>query len=217
MEKVKHVSVAAVMTAGRYECTFARNHIEIALKQLGIPLMISGGVFYGQCMQKMLQSLVDAGCEYAVTVDWDTCFKSEQLQHLLEVAVSHKDDIHAITAMQARRGMQTMLATIEGKTKVEWDGTPIKVDTAHFGLTVINLERLKNVKKPWFYSQPDENGDWGESKIDDDIWFWKQWREAGNSIYIDPNVRVGHMEEMVAVFDERMKVQHVYPADWVDE
>jgi hypothetical protein len=97
------------------------------------------------------------------------------------------------------------------------DGTPIKVDTAHFGLTVINLERLKSVKKPWFYSQPDENGDWGEAKIDDDIWFWKQWREAGNSIYIDPNVRVGHMEEMVAVFDERMKVRHVYPADWVDE
>jgi hypothetical protein len=214
-EKSLEVSVAAVMTAGRYECTFTRNHIELALKSLGVPLMISGGVFYGQCMQKMLQELVNTDCQYAVTIDWDTCFKPEQLISLLHTA-SQREDIHAITGMQARRGMATTLATIQGKSSVVWDGDPIQVDTAHFGLTVIKLDALRKTQKPWFFSQPDENGEWNDKKIDCDIWFWKQWREAGNTVYIDPNVRIGHMEELVAVFDDEMKVKHVYPADWVD-
>ena len=38
--------VAAIMTAARYENTYCRNYIEIALKELGIPLTVSGGVFY---------------------------------------------------------------------------------------------------------------------------------------------------------------------------
>lgn len=213
----KDVTVTALMTAGRYENTWCRNHIEYSLRKLGIPLAVSGGVYYGQCMQIMLTEAVSKGVQFAITVDGDSVFTPEQLQRLISIINQEGNKIDAICAMQVRRGMPTTLGTIAGVRSKVWDGYPLKVDTAHFGLTVINLEKLATVQKPWFFCQPNENGEWDGEKIDSDVWFWKQWREAGHSIYMDPGCRIGHLEEMVVVHQEDMTVRHMYPADWVEE
>lgn len=214
------VLAAAIMTAPRHEITYCRNQIEKALKPFGIPLTISGGVFYGQCMQKMLNDLCNSEAQYAITVDYDTLFTSAQLQRLLSV-IHQEPHIDAITGVQVRRGKPTMLGTIDGgemvsedEKRVNWNGTPLKAKTAHFGLTVIDLAKLRNVPKPWFMSLPNEDGDWEGNKTDDDVYFWLQWEKAGNSIYLDPTVRLGHVEEMVAVHDELLRPMHVYPSEW---
>lgn len=213
------VKVAAIMTAPRYENTYARNYIERALKELGIPLTVSGGVFYGQCMQMMLEDLVATDCDYAVTIDFDSLFTARQLQRLLKWIIE-RDDIDAITGMQVRRSKPVMLGTapggeeVEGGRQIVWDGNPIKGTTAHFGLTVLDLKKLARVEKPWFVSKPDKDGRWSEDKVDDDVNFWLQWKAAGNSVYFDPGVRLGHLEEMVAIHDEYMNAGHIYPADW---
>jgi hypothetical protein len=213
-------TVAAVMTAPRFEITWARNIIEKALHGAGIPLTISGGVFYGQCMQIMLNDLVKQGVEYAITVDFDSLFTSNDVRRLLSW-IMQRDDIDAITGVQIRRGKPSLLGTIPGgefvdsdTKKIAWSGDPIEAATAHFGLTVLDLKKLANVQKPWFISRPDANGDWANDKIDDDVHFWQQWMAAGNSVYLDPGVRIGHMEEMVAVYDEAMQPMHVYPSEW---
>lgn len=208
--------VAAVMTAARYENTYCRNHIEIALKALGIPLTVSGGVFYGQCMQKMLTDLCKADCEYVVTVDGDSVFTAAQLHRMLSI-VRQEDDIDALAPMQVRRGMNTMLGSNGLDQSINWDGYPIKLKTAHFGLTVIDLAKLRNVRKPWFASIPNAQGEWEDDKIDDDVHFWVQWEKAGNSLYLDPGTRIGHLEEMVAHFDEQMQPTHSYPMDWLED
>jgi len=215
MGLIKNVKACAVMTAGRYENTWCRNQIEAALRSLGIPFTVSGGVYYGQCMQKMLESAIEQGVEYAITVDGDSVFTPGQLQRLLGIAVQESHKIDAIAAMQVRRGAKTMLGTISGRLSAEWDGYPLKVDTAHFGLTIIDLAKLADTPKPWFFCQPDVQGQWGDGRIDSDVWFWKQWVKAGNTIYIDPGTRIGHVEEMVVMHDESLQVKHVYPADWV--
>lgn len=209
--------VAAVMTAGRYENTYCRNYIEIALKKLKIPLTVSGGVYYGQCMQKMFTELAKTDCEYVVTVDGDSIFTADQLQRMISI-VAQEDDIDALAAMQVRRGFGTLLGSMGdgADRKLEWNGYPIKVKTAHFGLTVINLEKLRQTPKPWFVATPDSNGEWNDDKVDDDVHFWLQWHAAGNSVYIDPGARIGHMEEMIATFNEKMQPVHVYPADWLE-
>lgn len=213
----KSLKVAAVMTAGRYENTYCRNYIELALKELGIPLTVSLGVYYGQCMQKMLTTLVESDCEYAVTVDGDSLFNSAQLQRMLSIVVQ-EEQIDALASMQVRRGMKTLLGTIgDGSTSFQWDGYPVKVATAHFGLTVLDLKKLRAVKKPWFIPTPNENGDWEGNKTDDDVHFWMQWKAAGNSLYIDPGTRIGHMEEMIATFNDDMQPVHLYPADWLSD
>jgi hypothetical protein len=219
----KQIKAAAVMTAARYECTAARNQIERSLRQLGIPLTVSGGVYYGQCMQKMLEQLVETDCNYAVTVDGDTLFTPKQLQRLLSL-IAQEDQIDAITGIQVRRSKLTMLGTVHGGTKrddetitVDWTGYPLKAKTAHFGLTVIDLEKLRSTPKPWFMATPNAAGGWDDDKIDDDVHFWLQWEKAGNSIYIDPGVRLGHLEEMVAVFDENMEAKHIYVNEWAEQ
>lgn len=217
----KTIRVAAIMTAPRYELTMSRNHIERALKAHGIPLTVSGGVFYGQCIQMMLQQLIDLGnVDYAITVDFDSLFTKDHIARLLGWIVQ-RDDIDAITGLQVRRGKQAMLGTVEdgtvtnaGHKEVKVDGQPIKGVTAHFGLTVIDLNKLKKVPKPWFMSTPDANGDWSNDKVDDDVHFWLKWKEAGNSVWFDPEVRLGHVEEMVVMHDENLKPVHVYPNEW---
>ena len=210
----KTVKVAALMTAARYENTWCRNQIEFSLRALGIPFSVSGGVYYGQCMQIMMDEVVNKGIDYIVTIDGDTVFYPHQLQRLISIAV--QEQLDAICAMQVRRGAKHMLGTIEGKRSTGWDGYPVKVDTAHFGLTVISCEKLKTTAKPWFFCQPDKNGNWSEDKIDSDVWFWKQWKEAGNSIYLDPGTRIGHVEEMVVLYEDDMTIQHIYPKEWVE-
>lgn len=214
--ETKQVRVAALMTAPRYEPVYARNYIELALRTLQIPLTVSGGVFYGQCMQIMLEDLCTQDVDYAITIDFDSMFTAGHIQRLLNI-ISSYDYVDAIAALQPKRGSGSVLAAMSQETELEWDGKPIKVTSAHFGLTVIDLSKLRDVPKPWFRSQPDENGRWtDDKKIDDDVWFWKQWFDSGRTCYVDPGCRLGHLEEMISVYDETMKLQHYYPKEWRD-
>lgn len=221
MDREVTVKVAAVMTAPRYGNNYARNQIERALHSVNVPLTVSGGVYYGQCMQLMLDEIVKhGGVDYAITVDFDSLFTAKDVRRLIRWMIE-RPDIHAITGLQVRRGKPSLLGTVdhgnlvnEGEREILWDGLPIRATTAHFGLTVINLEKLAGVEKPWFVSTPDANGDWSEQKTDDDVHFWLQWGKAGNSVYLDPGVRLGHLEEMVAIHDENMNPIHIYPREW---
>jgi hypothetical protein len=207
-----NVKVQAIMTAPRYEATWARNCIELSLRTLGIPLSVSGGVYYGQCMQQMMEDAIKADVEYLITVDGDSVFTADEVSRLLSLTV--QEDFDALCSLQLRRGKAYTLGFKEGQSSATWTGYPIQVDSAHFGLTVLKVANLANVKKPWFFCKPNENGEWRGNKIDSDIWFWMQWKEAGYKCWIDPGCRVGHLEEMIACYDEEWQPTHLYPAEW---
>jgi hypothetical protein len=211
----KNIKVGAFMTAPRYCNTWARNIIDASLKRCGIPLVVSGGVFYGQCMQRMLEDAIEIGVDLAITVDFDSIFTPADVMKLINT-ISARSDIDALASMQSRRGMPYPLFT-NGGYVAEFQGDPIKVDTAHFGLTAIKLDRLKDIPKPWFLSQPDENGQWLKQKIDDDVYFWHKWRDNDRTLYVDHECSIGHMEEMISLFDGSGKHTFVYPNDWYEE
>lgn len=211
------VTASAVMTAPRYESVYARNQIEKALRSVGVPLTISGGVYYGQCMETMLEQLVDLGnVDYAITVDFDSIFEARDVSRLLSL-MAQEPQIDAIAAVQPKRGFGTIMATNGETESLVYTGKPIKVRSAHFGLTVLDLDKLQHVPKPWFCAKPDEYGGWGESRTDADVSFWRSWEGAGNSLYIDPGTRLGHLEEMISMFDENMQLVHLYPKEWESE
>jgi hypothetical protein len=54
----------------------------------------------------------------------------------------------------------------------------------HFGCTVISTAALKRTPKPWFLGKPNDDGEWGEGRRDDDIYFWENFRKAGNRCYV---------------------------------
>lgn len=210
-----NIRVSAVMTAPRYECVAARSRIERSLAMAGVPLTISGGVFYHQCMENMLEDLVGKA-DWVLTVDFDSMFLPKHVTRILSIA-ANVADIDALAALQPMRGKGRVLGSKRNESRVEWDGRPIRVDSAHFGLTAISLEKLQQMEKPWFVCKPDPNGGWHEDRIDSDVWFWRQWEKAGNSVYIDPGCRIGHLEELVTVYDEQMQPHHHYPKIWEDE
>lgn len=213
------VKVGAYLTMPRYESVAARNLIQEALRPHKIDLTTTQGVFWGQCMQRMFMAAVDNGVDWILSLDSDSLFTSKQVQEMFDILASNPQ-IDALAALQCRRGAKYPLLTtgsgIENE-HVECDGRPIKVTTAHFGLTLIKVDKLKRVSKPWFFGEPDAAGNWTDDRLDDDIWFWHQWRKAGLNIYVAPSVSIGHLEETVALFDDHLKAKHIYVHEWRKE
>jgi hypothetical protein len=167
-------------------------------------------------MQKMLEQSIEAGVDVAVTVDGDSVFTAADLMQVVQTLVNTEAD--AVSCFQARRGDAVVLTSLRDGNKLEIGDEPIRVATAHFGLTAIDLHKLKNVPKPWFICTADERGEFGDGRTDDDIHFWRQWEKAGNSLYLDPKVRIGHLEEMIVIHDPTtFEPKHIYPNQWVKE
>lgn len=206
------IKVRGVMTCARHEITYARTIIEQATRAVGVPLCVSLGVFYHQQMQRMFEQAVVDGVDYIITIDGDSVFTAEQLHKL--ISTTALGNLDALASFQCKRGSPHVLACKNGATKASWDGNPIAVDAAHFGLTCLRVSKLANVVKPWFVCKPDADGRWEDGRIDSDVWFWKQWREAGNNLFVDPSIRIGHVEEMVAMHDENFEPKHFYPKEW---
>jgi hypothetical protein len=177
-----------------------------ALMPLGIRPTKVTGAFWGQCLQRVMEQFVDE-CEYILTIDYDTFFTKEDVEHLLTLAMTFQCD--AVTGLQTKREdgrpMLTLLDTMDSPPEeshtslsMEWFGAPVQqVDTAHFGCTVISTAALKRTPKPWFQGIPNDDGEWGDSRTDDDIFFWKQFKKAGNRLFVSPRVVLGHGEYMV--------------------
>ena len=207
------IKIKAVMSIPRIGWNDASQAIECMLRPFGINCVRFNGVFWGQCMQRAFQECLDDGVDWILTLDYETMPTAEHLNTLLHDMGTHPE-IDALAALQMRRGQDFPLLTRGGETVTEVKDEPLKVHTAHFGLTLIRTDALKTLPKPWFFAKPDAAGDWGDDRLDDDIWFWHQWRLAGKTIYVSPNARIGHLELMVSEFDEDMQPHHIPIGDW---
>ena len=177
-----------------------------ALMPLGIRPTKVTGAFWDQCMQRVFEQFVDS-CEYLLTIDYDTFFTKEDVEHLFALAMTFQCD--ALTGLQTKREDGRPMLTLKGtlnnpppngntKLPVAWFGEPVQeVDTIHFGCTVISTAALKRTPKPWFWSKPNDKGEWGDGRLDADIWAWRNFREAGNRVWVTPRVTLGHGEYMV--------------------
>lgn len=208
------IKIAAVMSVPRvgwndhWGCVFA------ALRPFNIPIRKATGPFWGQCMQRMFQGCVKDGLDWILSIDYDTIFKAESLDKLMGI-FGRNPNIDALAALQARRHGDTPLMSIKGQKGVEIEGDTVQVDTAHFGLTLIRVEALKEVEKPWFMPKPNADNEWGDGRMDDDIWFWHQFKKAGKIVCVAPRVNVGHLQLMVSDFDENFQVRHTFVPDWI--
>ena len=218
-KKSTTIKLGAYLTLPRYEAVASRSLIEVALRALKIELTTSQGVFWGQCMQRMFDKAVKDDIDWILSLDSDSLFTAEQLSQLMDILASNPH-IDALAALQCRRGSPyPLLTTGSGidDDAIEVSNQPFKVTTAHFGLTLIRVDALKAVPKPWFFAKPDEDGDWSDERMDDDIWFWHQWRLSGKTIYVAPSVSIGHLEETVVQFNDKLEPEHMYVNQWREQ
>jgi hypothetical protein len=196
------VKVAAVMSVPRLGFTDNLFCVASALAPHGIAPIKVSGAFWGVCLQKGFESVVDTH-DVILAIDYDTVFTAKTVEALL--ALMMHSGVDAIAPLQVKREANAVMFTPPGKTPDDkhevgddWFAKPVQpVSTAHFGLTFLRASALKKVQKPWFIGTPSDTGDWNGGHTDEDIHFWKSWGAAGNTLGMATGVSVGHAELMI--------------------
>ena len=186
-----------------------------AFTELGLPFQKFTGAFWGQCMERGMEDVIASGAEWILTLDYDTVFSAGTVSRLAMLMDTHPE-ADAIAPIQVKRQGREILFRA-GKQPGDlsyFDGELAKCDTAHFGLTLLRVEALKKMPHPWFCGTPNEKGEWGENRVDEDIYFWRKWKESGNSLYMACHVPIGHMQLMVTWPDDYFRPVHQHVVEY---
>lgn len=214
-DEAQDIKIAAILSCPMVGWNPHYGSVSEALRQFGIPLRIGYGAYWHHTMSNLMEDCVNDELDWILTLDYDTLTDAIDLDRLIGTfgANSHMD---ALAALQCKRGTdESPLLSVPEVSEIEITGEPIKAFTAHFGMTLFRVEALKRFPMPWFPDKPDPKGSYKTAqRTDADIAFWHGWRDAGNSLYVEPNVIIGHLQPMVAVFDEHMRVKHQHFVDW---
>lgn len=217
MEDIQIVSVMSVPMCGwnpHWGCHTT------ALAPFGLAdQVIMYGAWWDHGMSNAFEDLVDRGnVDWILAMDYDSMFTARDVSSLFE-RFGANAHIDALAAIQPRRGSEeTPIMTIGQNTEFAFGGDAVKCDTAHFGLTLFRVDALAKMPKPWFVHTPDPNGSYRtKSRLDPDMYFWRKWAETGNTLYVDPHIRIGHLQPMVAELyddDGHLRTRHVHVIDW---
>jgi predicted SAM-dependent methyltransferase len=185
---IKIHAVASVPRLGfnaTWHCTIT------ALNALGIDMTMVEGAFWGQCLTRGLEMAIATGSEYIVTIDYDSVFSAAQLHRLCQLIIEHPE-YDAIIPVQIKRENDSALFKLNGDR--DFNKALTSVASGHFGLSIFKASSFSQLSKPWFHSQPNEQGEWGEGRLDDDIAFWKNFGLSGCKVALANEVRIGHLE-----------------------
>lgn len=196
------VKVAALMSCPRLGFTDNFFCVSAALAPHKISPIKYTGAFWGQCLQRSMESVIDTH-DVILTFDYDTVFTAKTVEALLTLMMF--SGVDAIAPLQTKRESGSVMFALHGtnveeQTTVEneWFSKPVQiVETAHFGCTFIRTSAIKKMPKPWFIASANEHGGFDGGHIDEDIAFWKSFSAAGNKLGIATNISVGHCELMI--------------------
>jgi hypothetical protein len=205
------IKIAAMASVPRLGFTDHFQSVLEALVPLGLRLRLLRGVYWHQELEKELERSLAEGTEWALLLDYDTVLTAAHVRRLLGVFLVHPE-LDALAALQPSRTRGLVLASGHG-TEPDAEGL-LRARTAHFGLTVLRMQNLPKLSKPWFHSRPAPDGTWGPGHKDADILFWHMWEAAGCTLAIDTCCCVGHLELNVLAIDSAGEVVSMDMADW---
>ena len=221
-EPVKAPKIIACMSTGRIGFTENLHCAMQVLGPLGVNLLKHTGAFWGHGLERAFEQAIEQGAEWILTLDFDTVFTARILEELCYL-LGTNEHVDAIAPWQAKRECDYPLAWFmndDGSSRgevplSEIDEKPLsRVKMAHFGLTLLRVESLKKVSRPWFWSKPNDDGTWGEGRTDDDIYFWQKWYDAGNTLYVANDVSIGHLQQVASWPRQDLTVAHQYLSDF---
>ena len=212
--------IAAIMSLPRLAWTDNFGCAQHALVPLGINLFFSSGVFWGQCLTRLMEMAIKEGNEYIITIDYDSIFTRQHVQRLCQLMI--ESDADMIVPVQVRRENNHSMFTMRGADgqlrtqvpQIEFDKVLTPILTGHFGLTIIRVSALEKMPKPWFLAIPNNDGSWNDPHIDEDIYFWNNVEKSGLKVYLANEVRIGHLQNMIAWPEKNFAPRHQYVSDW---
>lgn len=215
--------INAVMSMPRL--AFTENYFAVieGLGKLGVKVHKTTGAFWGQCMTRGIErALEEDKPDYILTIDYDTLFNRGHVEDLL--AFMQHFSLDAVCPIQMSRStgfpMFVPKDAPEGRVYLEMDKLiePLtELDTGHFGLTLLRASRFQDLPRPWFDSRPDPEGSWHKGRVDDDIYFWHNWKRSGRTLHMANRVCVGHLELMAIWPNREMRPLYQHPGDWAKD
>ena len=214
--------VQAIMSMPRIAWTDTMGALHLSCARLGINFIKGVGVCWGQVLERMMEQCLEK--KYVLTVDYDSIFEEHDIIRLWQIMESNPD-VDALFPLQIGRDRDSVLLTmLDGSGSrmryvdaSEFRREVIPCETGHFGLTLIRTDALRKMSKPWFLSVPNENGEWNGDKIDDDIYFWKKFRQTGLQCCVSPRVRIGHLQLISTWPGEDLRTIHQYMTQYSAE
>lgn len=213
------IKLVSVLSAPRFGPTDCFHSITNCLINYGIPLNKVGGANWGQNLERALDEAVAGGADWILTWDYDTVIQPWQFERLVNLIGTHPE-YDAIAPLEVRRECSDVLASFSSNyTKEQLFEDLDKYEiidgrTAHFGCTLLRVEALKKMPKPWLHHVPAPNGGWGPGRMDDDIGFWHKLRASGGRLGIATKVCIGHSQIMVTWLLEDGQVVHQHMNDY---
>jgi tRNA (mo5U34)-methyltransferase len=198
------LKVAAVESVPRLGFMDNKTCLYEALTPLKIPVISVQGAFWGQCLERGIQQMADSGVDIVLTIDYDTVFTRRDVEGILRLIALHPEAAAVVPVQRGRGAFPVLMSmkTLTGQPRsdvpiTEMAGEVTKIASGHFGLTALRVKDLLDIPHPWFWDQPNSDGQWGPGRIDADIWFWKQLEKAGKTVLLANRIPVGHLELMV--------------------
>jgi predicted SAM-dependent methyltransferase len=194
--------IQCVMTLPRLGFTANLTAAATIMPKLGIAVQTATGVFWGQKLSRLIDRYLNDGTEYIITMDYDTMFHENHVRRLIQL-MGENPEVDCIIPVQVKRENKTpMFAAVDENG--DWRDVPltefedelVQVATGHFGLTIFRVSAFQGLKKPWFLAHPNEDGDWGEGRIDEDIHFWHNFYEEGRKACLATSIMIGHLQMM---------------------
>lgn len=186
-----------------------------------IPLWLYGGAFWEMGIQNGLNEAVKQGVQWVITIDYDTLFDKEDINELLTLAAMYPE-ADAIVPVQSKRNTDAALFTMKdayGKlvhraTYDDFDKDLTPIHTGHFGLTLLKMDAVQKLQKPWFHTLPAPDGDYGEGRTDADIYFWQRAEKQGFRAFQANNIRIGHIQMVASWINRDFQSVHQYLSNY---
>lgn len=157
------------------------------------------------CARNMLVDMaIKEGCEYIFFLDADHLITKNTLPLLME---NRQDAIISGLTCKRMYPYTQVVWLKDGKglfieKTLPLDGKIYEVGVCSFGCTLINLSKLKKLKKPYFRDTCKPGADGSLNNIRSDINICDMFREAGESVFVDTRVLVGHRGEARRIFPQ---------------
>lgn len=215
-ECVDGLGVEAVLSTGRISYSLTQANVATACQDLGISCTRVTSAYYEKTLERVFDGLIKNGRKWALCIDGDSVFTPEDVARLCLLA-KQNPNAAAIIPIQAKRGGKGVLVSVTEEGSPELGVADLVPATqGHFGLTLVNLDVVKRMPKPWFAHEPDENGGWGDGAIDADVAFWRHLVKLGAPVYAAARVVIGHIEEVVSWPDHRFETRYQQYGDWAE-
>ena len=217
--------VTAVMSIPRLSFTANMSCASKVFTALQIEANFAEGVFWDQCLTRVIEQAIGTGVEYILTLDYDTWFEKEHVMRLLQLMAEHPEADAIVPIQNMRDHSHAMFGRVDSEGKpvtmhasADFEADVLKIATGHFGLSIFRATSLQKAEKPWFLAKPGPDGGWGEGRQDSDIAFWNKWTKQGFVTYLANDVFIGHLQ-LVCTFADKATAKkpfapiHCYVAD----